>query len=85
MRVSEPVEVGKEGRGGIYRVGMSWSSDSLEPGGRRTRGQRMASEERCVFEIREREIETEVLSEFFDPIIASPVIKIHHPLYLVVV
>lgn len=31
MRVSEPVEVGKEGRGGIYRVGMSWSSDSLEP------------------------------------------------------
>lgn len=45
----------------------------------------MASEERCVFEIREREIETEVLSEFFDPIIASPVIKIHHPLYLVVV
>lgn len=85
MRVSEPVEEGKEGRGGIYRVGMSWSSDSLEPGGGRTRGQRMESEERCVFEIREREIETEVLSEFFDPIIASPVIKIHHPLYLVVV
>lgn len=38
MRVSEPVEEGKEGRGGIYRVGMSWSSDSLEPGGGGGRG-----------------------------------------------